>query len=142
MVFARSTQNRERIGRRNRCRHQIARGGPGVLLDYLPKENPVLAYNDFEPGDDNIYVVGPFAQCPTSLDLINDAGDAEEMFKAIGNDFVNSVKETTETIGDVLLSLVAGNADRIAVNKALWDARRFGRHSRRSGDGPPFHHRT
>lgn len=99
---------------------QLRAGGKLFDLDYMPKAFPLLAYNDFEAGDDDIYVVGPFAQCPNSFDLINNSADKSEMLNALGRDFVAGVNQTYKGVGDMLLNVVAGHADKVAVNKTLW----------------------
>ena len=35
------------------------------VLDYMPRDFPGLAYNDFEAGDDQVYYLGPYATLPT-----------------------------------------------------------------------------
>ncbi|HEX8237665.1 MAG TPA: hypothetical protein VF600_17030 [Abditibacteriaceae bacterium] len=99
---------------------RLKAAGQTFKLDYIPGANPVLAYNDFEAGDDNAYTVGPFSTVPSEMQLVNDAASGKELFKAIGNDFVNAVTGAVTGIKEVLLSVVGGHADHIATNKIVW----------------------
>ena len=49
------------------------------LLDYMPRANPVIAYNDFEAGDDGVYVVGPFREVPDAIALENRSATTGEV---------------------------------------------------------------
>ncbi|BCM89727.1 hypothetical protein IAD21_01574 [Abditibacteriota bacterium] len=99
---------------------RLRAGGQVFTLDYLHHTNPIFTYNDFEAGDNDSYVVGPFDKCPDNLDLINDAADGKELLDAAGRDFVNAVEATVDKVGDLLLDIVGGHADKVAVNKQLW----------------------
>ncbi|MGC4046789.1 MAG: hypothetical protein QM758_23595 [Armatimonas sp.] len=90
--------------------------GKEYLLDYMPGSAPILAHDDFEMGDDEVYTVGPFSQLPTEVTLINKAPGIGDMLKAIANSF----KASVEKIRDTALSLIAGHADHIATRKQIW----------------------
>ncbi len=96
--------------------------GKKFLLDYMPRANPVLAVNDFEAGDDMLYVVGPFAELPNSITLRNDAADAEEVARTLGRAFMEGIDWVVSNACTFLLSLIGGNADHVASNKKLWTA--------------------
>ncbi|MGC8785600.1 MAG: hypothetical protein ACP5RN_14605, partial [Armatimonadota bacterium] len=66
-------------------------GGQKFLLDYMPRANPILAVNDFEAGDDMVYVVGPFASLPETITLRNDAATGWEVVESLGRAFVEGV---------------------------------------------------
>lgn len=87
--------------------------GKRFLLDYMPRANPVLAYNDLERNDNQVYTVGPFTSLPTSISFYNDSADAGQVLLALGQSFVNSIKDLIDSIGSFLLSIVGGNADKV-----------------------------
>ncbi len=97
-------------------------GGKSFLLDYMPGANPVIAHNDFEAGDDEAYVVGPFSSVPASLALENRSAGAGEVLSSLGHAFVGAVESLIETVGDVLLSIIAGHADLVGNSRRLWTA--------------------
>jgi len=101
--------------------------GQRFLLDYMPRANPVLAVNDFEAGDDMVYVVGPFGVLPDSITLRNDAADAEEVARALGRAFVDGIEWAVSNARTFLLSLIGGNADHVASNKKVWTAEELAR---------------
>jgi hypothetical protein len=101
--------------------------GQRFLLDYMPRANPVLAVNDFEAGDDMVYVVGPFGVLPDSITLRNDAADAEEVARALGRAFVEGIEWAVSNARTFLLSLIGGNADHVASNKKVWTAEELAR---------------
>ena len=89
-----------------------------ILLDYLPTNdktgrvsNRLLVYNDFERGDDDAYMIGPFFQRPNSISLFNDAADSGDLLDALVEDFSNSIDETVTDGVRFLKSFVGGNAD-------------------------------
>lgn len=62
----------------------------GFLLDYLAVRDPdsqvrstLLTYNDFERNDAQVYTIGPFAELPASIDLVNDASSSAERREAL-----------------------------------------------------------
>ena len=99
-------------------------GGKEFLLDYLPVQDTIakrlIAYNDFEAGDDAVYTVGPFSGLPPSITLENRAATAGGVLEALGRDVVRTVEAVVSTIGDFLLSLIGGHADLIGKNKQIW----------------------
>ena len=101
--------------------------GQRFLLDYMPRANPVLAVNDFEAGDDMVYVVGPFGVLPDSITLRNDAADAEEVARSLGRAFVDGIEWVVSNARTFLLSLIGGNADHVATNKKVWTAEELAR---------------
>ena len=95
-------------------------GGKRHVLDYMPRHNPLLAYNDFEAGDDQVYYIGPFEGLPTSLELENDSADTAEVLRALGTSFVNAVESAIKTVGRLLFSLIGGPADLVGHAKQVW----------------------
>ena len=95
-------------------------GTERVLLDYLPTtyqfgrtNNPLLVYNDFEAGDDDVYTIGPFAGRPEALRFVNESADAGDVLAALWTDFANAVDFTlTDTRRD-LITFIAGKADYV-----------------------------
>lgn len=91
-------------------------GNQSFLLDYMPRSVPVLAHDDFEAGDDEVYVVGPFASMPSSISLKNDSPSAWDIVKAAGR----TILAIPAKIGDLALSLIGGHADHIATGKKIY----------------------
>lgn len=102
-------------------------GGKRFLLDYLPRANPILAYNDFEAGDDTIYVVGPFNDLPSSIVLHNSSATGWELVTAFGQEFGLAIGGLISGAGSFLLTLVAGHADHVKDNKKIWNAEELAR---------------
>ncbi len=98
----------------------LVAGGQRFRLDYMPDAGALLAYNDFERGDRQVYTVGPFATMPTSIRLENTAADFGDIAEAAVDDFVDAVEVVVDEIGSFLLSLVAGHADHIETGKVVW----------------------
>lgn len=96
--------------------------GQKFLLDYMPRANPILAVNDFEAGDDMVYVVGPFARLPDSITLRNDAATGWDVVESLGRAFVDGMEWVISNARTFLLSLIGGNADHVATNKKVWTA--------------------
>jgi hypothetical protein len=91
------------------------------VLDYMPRDFPGLAYNDFEAGDDQVYYLGPYDTLPTSLELENKSADTEKVLVELGRSFVEAVKNTVKTVGSLLFSLIGGPADLIGNAMQVWD---------------------
>lgn len=109
--------------------------GGETLLDNMPDVGPLLAYDDFEAGDDQVHHLGPFSSFPNELTLRNDADDLGDVFAALGRTFVNAVRDAVYAIGDLLLSLIGGHADHVATVHRVWAPAELSR----IGDGPaPF----
>lgn len=96
--------------------------GKRFLLDYLPRANPIIGYNDFESGDVGVYTVGPFAKLPEKITLFNNQAGGPEVARAIAQSAIDSVRSLADTVGSALLSLVAGHADRVGTNRQFWTA--------------------
>jgi hypothetical protein len=94
--------------------------GKSYLLDYMPKANPLIAYNDFEAGDNTVYVVGPFADLPESITLENKAPDLPSVVGQLINLFIEGVSDYITSLRDFLLSLVGAHADHIGTQKKVW----------------------
>jgi hypothetical protein len=90
------------------------------VLDYMPKANPLIAYNDFEAGDNTVYVVGPFADLPDTITLENRAPDLPQALGRLIPLFVDAVSEYVVSLKDFLLSLIGGHADHIGTRKQVW----------------------
>ena len=95
--------------------------GKQFLLDYMPRENPLIAYNDLEAGDEQSYVVGPFDKVPASITFENRSASAGEVLVAFGKAFVDAIVTVIEKIGDFLLSLVGGHADFVGQGGRLFE---------------------
>ena len=96
-----------------------ANGDP-YLLDYLPKANPALAYNDFEAGDDGVYMVGPFPSVPSSVMFENRSASGGDVLAALGNSFAAAMDTVATGIGDFLKGIVGADADVIGKGKKIW----------------------
>jgi DNA-binding beta-propeller fold protein YncE len=95
-------------------------GGATFRLDHGHEDNRLLEFNDFESGDFTWYVVGPFAQRPAQLTLVNNGTTIVDIIEAAWNDFKNMVASFLETIGELLLSFIGGNADYCGSDKRTW----------------------
>lgn len=94
--------------------------GKAYLLDYMPRANPVIAYNDFEAGDDTMYMVGPFGRVPPSITLENRSANAGEVLTALGKGFVSALETVVSGVGSILLSLIGGHADIVGTQRKIW----------------------
>jgi hypothetical protein len=93
---------------------------PPTLLDYMPRANPIIAYNDFEQGDDISYVAGPFPQLPRTIDLFNDSGTTGEVLKQLGKTLLSAVLLPFKTIGSIFTTILGSDADWIGVTHKTW----------------------
>lgn len=84
-------------------------------------KNPLLEYNDFEAGDNDVYTIGPLKGPPTSLTLENRAGNAGNVLDGIANDIEESVKFVGKTIKNFFEDLIGGKADFVAENKVVFE---------------------
>ncbi len=91
-----------------------------TLLDYMPRANPVLAYNDFEAGDDNSYVAGPFNSLPGSIQLYNHSATTGEVLKALGNTLLTAVTAPFKSIGSMFTTILGSQADWIGTRHHVW----------------------
>ncbi len=93
---------------------------PPTLLDYMPRANPLLAYNDFEQGDDISYVAGPFTQLPKTIDLFNNSATTGEVLVQLGKNLLSAVIAPFRTIGSIFTAILGSNADWIGVTHKTW----------------------
>ena len=96
------------------------RGFGTQVLDWGRGVNVALSYNDFEKGDHDSYVVGPFASLPSSISIKNNAPDGKTKLKALGSDFVRGITAIGSKSKDLALSAIGGHADVVAENKIVW----------------------
>jgi hypothetical protein len=100
----------------------LTAAGKEFLLDYMPRAHPVIAYNDFEPGDDAVYTVGPFAEVPRAIEIENRAADRGEVRRAAGEQLARTLDTLAESARTSLLKLVNGEADFIGTRRHTWSA--------------------
>jgi hypothetical protein len=100
---------------------ELRAAGKKFLLDYSPRTNFVTAYNDFEQGDRDAYIVGPFDDIPTQIELFNNAPNAGQVVGALYKDFKSALSTAWKGAGDLVLGLVAGHADRVASAQKVWE---------------------
>ena len=91
------------------------------LLDRLPSKGPFTGYDDFEEGDVDAYVVGPFAERPTAIALVNDDGDMAAVASGAWAEFTQTLDTTLTTLRRGMIALVAGNADYVGTAQAHLD---------------------
>ncbi len=96
-------------------------GGKKFILDYMHRANPIIAYNDLERNDLQVYTVGPFTSLPPSITFFNDAANAGDVLVSLGRSFVNSIVDLVDKIGNFLLSLVGGHADKVGGTKKVFE---------------------
>lgn len=101
---------------------RLIAGGRSFLLDYMPRANPVIAYNDFEAGDDAVYTVGPFSRMPSRITIQNRSADGRAVLRSLGQSFVRGIESTISGAKTFLLSLIGGNADVIGSTRMIWQA--------------------
>lgn len=95
-------------------------GGKRFLLDYMHRAHPLIAYNDLERNDVQVYTVGPFATLPNKIDFYNDSANVGNVLVSLGQAFVNKVTGLVDSIGNFLLSLVGGHADKVGGTKRVF----------------------
>ena len=86
-------------------------------LDHGQKDNRLLEHDDFQRGDDTWYVVGPFAQPPGGMTLINHGAGIGDIVEAAWEDLKSILSDVIERIEEFLLSLIGGNADFVGTDK-------------------------
>mmetsp|Transcript_11764 Transcript_11764/g.17788 ORF Transcript_11764/g.17788 Transcript_11764/m.17788 type:complete len:500 (-) Transcript_11764:179-1678(-) len=98
--------------------------GTTFNLDYqlpVPMEGNIaaniLAYNDFEAGDETAYTVGPFAAFPSSIAIKNDAPDFGDYAAAAWNE----VKRFFGIIFDDIFDIFTDTADYIGTKTFRMD---------------------
>ncbi len=102
-------------------------GGKEFRLDYLAGVNPLLAYNDFEQGDKQVYYVGPFEELPDRVALYNDAPDAVDVLEVFVRDVVRTLTGLINRVVDFLKSLVGADADWVTEGRQVWEAEQLQR---------------
>jgi hypothetical protein len=95
-------------------------GGKKFMLDYMHRANPIIAYNDLERNDRQVYTVGPFTTMPSSITFFNDSANAGQVLLSLGQAFVNKIVSLVDSIGNFLLSLVGGHADKVGGTKRVF----------------------
>ncbi|WP_129337074.1 hypothetical protein [Cellulomonas endophytica] len=94
--------------------------GRSDVLDHMPRDNPLLAYDDFEAGDDHVYYLGPYPHLPAELVLENRSASAGEVLLALGAAFVATVQRAVDAVAAFLSELVGGPADLVGNGKQVW----------------------
>ena len=87
----------------------LTSGDETFPLDYFPIEtfnivNQVIGHNDFEMGKEAVYTVGPFAEFPTSIRLINDAPTFVDIVDAVITSFVKAFYALLVSVYDILVN--------------------------------------
>ncbi|RYX82458.1 hypothetical protein EON83_19235 [bacterium] len=95
---------------------------PPTLLDYSPRANPLLAYNDFEQSDDNVYIAGPFAQLPKTIELYNKSSNSDEIYDLLGKKLLSAAVAPFKIIGGLFNTISGGAADWIGTEHKVWMA--------------------
>ena len=99
---------------------QVIANGKTDVLDWGRGVAFPLGYNDFEQGDHDSYVVGPYASLPSSIVIKNNAPNARDKLRALGQDFKNGFASAGRKIKDAALSAIGGHADVVKDNKIVW----------------------
>jgi len=89
-------------------------------LDHGSDKNRLLEFNDFGSGDQTWYVVGPFARRPAEMELFNNGTSVLDIVEAAWEDLKEIVSSFLEVVGEVLLSVIGGNADYCGSDKVTW----------------------
>jgi hypothetical protein len=99
-----------------------------ILLDYLRTDardgrvtSPLLVYNDFETGANDVYTIGPFSARPSAIEFYNDSGSGGEVLDAIWTDFTHIISNGVTGARRALLSLIGGNTDYVASAFGYYD---------------------
>ncbi|KGM03410.1 hypothetical protein Q760_04030 [Cellulomonas cellasea DSM 20118] len=100
-------------------------GGRSDVLDYMPRDHPLLAYNDFESGDDQAYYLGPYSSLPPFLEIENRSASVGDVFVALGTSFVRAVQSAVESVAAFLFNLIGGPADLVGNTKMVWTPARL-----------------
>ena len=87
-------------------------------LDYMKGANALIAYNDFESGDEDVYTVGPFPSLPTYIALKNDAPDGVDILEALGQSILNAFV----ALGEAIVDFFTNKADYIGTTSVSLDA--------------------
>ena len=92
-------------------------GDQTCRLDHGSDKNRLLEFNDFEKGDHTWYVVGPFAQRPTGMTLVNHGAGVGDIIEGAWEDLKSILGDLLKRIETFLLSLFGGNADYVGSDK-------------------------
>lgn len=95
----------------------VVMGGKTFRLDHGSEENRLLEFNDFEDGDQTWYVVGPFAERPTEMTLVNHGAGVGDIVEGAWEDLKSILGDLLKRIETFLLSLFGGNADYVGSDK-------------------------
>lgn len=74
--------------------------GQTFNLDYMPGASAMVAYNDFEAGDETVYTVGPFDTLPSQITLKNNAPDFGDILSSLGTAIANAFISFGEAVAD------------------------------------------
>jgi len=91
--------------------------GKEFALDYMRGANFLVAYSDFEAGDDTVHTVGPFTSLPENIALKNDAPSVGNIIVQVGRDIVNGFISLGESIKDIFTN----DMDYVGTNGFLLD---------------------
>lgn len=103
--------------------------GKEFPLDNMPVKGDgllkrAIAYNDFEGGDDNVYLVGPLARIPTSVRIENRSKGAVDVVVALGKAFVNAIIAGVKFVYDKIVgffkTLTGHDPDFVAKETKIW----------------------
>ena len=93
-------------------------------LDYLPRDdregrtrNPLLVYNDFEAGRDDVYTFGPIPGEPMSVELKNSAAGGADIARAAWSDIKLVAKDVVEALGNLAKAVIGGADDYVGTEK-------------------------
>nr|WP_309689937.1 hypothetical protein [Armatimonas sp.] len=98
-------------------------------LDKMPTKGEgnlkkIISYNDFEAGDEDVYLIGPLNALPDTIRLDNDSASGwdvvETMAKAIWESIENGLKAIVDGVVEFFKSLFGSHADFVAQNKKVW----------------------
>lgn len=99
------------------------------LLDNMPSKNKdnfrkAISYNDFEAGDDDVYLIGPLNAMPDTITLKNDSASGWDVVEALAKDIWEGIQNTFNAIVDGVLkffsTIFGSEADFVAKNKQVW----------------------
>jgi hypothetical protein len=91
------------------------------LLDRRAGHGPITGYDDFEEGDHDAYMIGPFAEQPTGLALRNEAGGGAEIASGAWAEFTQTLDSVLTSGRQTLIALLAGNAGYVGTARAHLD---------------------
>ena len=98
---------------------EVTADGRTDVLDWGRGVAQPLAYNDFERGDHDSYMVGPYRSLPSSIVIKNNAPNAGDKLKALGQDFKQGFVKAGRAFKDAALSMIGGHADIVDENQRV-----------------------